>query len=190
MDYRRAGIIRRSLGIGLILAGAFVILAAGVPSRVATTGVIIPGDDRLVAPEVGAVAPPFTAPTLAGETVSLWALRGQPVVVNFWAVWCAPCRLEMPELQALHTEYGVPVLAVNLADSRPAVAAWQDEFGLSYPLVLDPAGVIARAYPRHGPPGTYLLDAEGVIRRIYYGPVTLGTLAGALDELGLMSRGN
>src|SRR5688572_5558022 len=77
-----------------------VLIAAGLPQRAAYSGQILP-NGQIVAPEIGATAPTFFAPTLNGS-VDLAELRGAPVIINFWATWCVPCRVEMPELQALH----------------------------------------------------------------------------------------
>ncbi|MEO8395104.1 MAG: TlpA disulfide reductase family protein, partial [Chloroflexota bacterium] len=106
------------LGVVASFATAFALLfAAGLPNRAAYTGQIL-ANGQVVAPEIGAFAPPIDAPTLDG-TVDLAQLRGTPVIINFWATWCVPCRVEMPELQAYHQAHpAARVLAVNLGESR------------------------------------------------------------------------
>jgi thiol-disulfide isomerase/thioredoxin len=106
------------------------VIAAGLPERSAYTGQMIDGEG-IAAPEIGALAPNFTAPTLTGS-VELNALRGQPVVVNFWATWCAPCEIEMPELQAFQSAHpSARVLAVNLGEPPALITDWLSERGIT-----------------------------------------------------------
>ena len=90
--------------VACFLAAALLVLHAGLPQRAEFTVFSLDGG-AVVAPETGAIAPPIdNTPTLAGDPIAWDALRGQPVIVNFWATWCVPCRVEMPELQALYDE--------------------------------------------------------------------------------------
>jgi peroxiredoxin len=178
--WRRSGLI---LGAALCWSAALLIGAVvGLPERAAFTGVVIPGE-RPIAPEIGAVAPPFSGLTVAGERLDLWALHGKPIILNFWATWCEPCALEMPELQALYAERGaeqVRVLAVNLGEGAAQVQAWGQHFGLTFDLLLDPTQQVAALYHLRGQPSTYVISAEGVITHIFYGPTTAAALRGAL----------
>lgn len=164
---------------------AFVLLVAvGLPQRADFTGVRLnPNDVRLAAPEINAFAPPITQPLLDGSRVTWDNLRGRPVIVNFWATWCGPCRIEMPELQTLYdsaTPGDLEILAVNLGESREAIQQWVDAFDLTYPIVQDRDGMIAAAYRLRGQPSTYVIDPEGVIRDIFFGPVDFDRLRAAL----------
>ncbi|MCW5879117.1 MAG: redoxin domain-containing protein, partial [Anaerolineales bacterium] len=87
-------------------------------------------------PEVGALAPDFALQNLQGETVRLGQLRGQVVLVNFWATWCGPCRLEMPAIQARYNHGGFSVLAVDFAEPAQQVQSFADELGLTFPILL------------------------------------------------------
>jgi len=163
-------------------ATAALLISAGLPQRSDFTGQLLQ-DGRRVAPEVGAIAPDFTAITTQGEEVGLSQYRGEPVIINFWATWCAPCRVEMPELQRLHDEQGIPILAVNRAESERDVRRWVDEFGLSFDVLLDPDEAVAEAYWLRDVPSTYIISAYGTITQIYFGPVSAEQLHGAVLPL-------
>jgi thiol-disulfide isomerase/thioredoxin len=117
-------------------------------------------------------APDFTLPTLSGAPIRLAELRGKVVLLNFWATWCVPCRTEMPSLDALYQQYqdrGLAVLAVNVDTlSTAGVEAFMQEVAVTFPIVLDPAWSVARAYRVLGLPTTYLIDRGGnvVIREV------------------------
>ncbi|MFW5691267.1 MAG: TlpA family protein disulfide reductase [Chloroflexota bacterium] len=168
----------------VLIAGAILLLAgAGLPQRADFTGYRLAGAVRPVAPEPDALAPPFTLDALNGEPVTLWDLRGQPVVVNFWATWCAPCLAEMPELQALydaHAADGLRVLAVNLGEPADAVRAWADALGLRFDMLLDPSAATAQRYYLRGYPSTFIVSPGGVIVRVFHGPVRMADLQAAL----------
>lgn len=160
------------------LSAALIIYVTGLPRRADSTGL-----DGSSAPEIAYTAPDFTAHTLSGETVRLGDLRGGPVIINFWATWCVPCRVEMPELQQLYEQYqtdGLRILAVNLGEPRQDVAAWQAEFGLTLDLILDPDKEIPQRYAFRDPPSTFIIAPDGTITHIFYGPVQMGRLRDAL----------
>ena len=132
--------------------------------------------------EVGNLAPAFQAITDSGETIALADLRGQIVLLNFWATWCGPCRVEMPAFQqqfAARAEDGFTILAVNNAESPDAVRAFRTELGLTFPLVLDPSGAIQAQYGVFSYPTSLLLDRNGVIVARHFGALT----ADQLDQL-------
>lgn len=165
-----------------LFAALIIALAAGLPERAVFTGRILL-DDQPVAPEIRALAPPFVGQTLTGGTVRLADLRGQPVVVNFWATWCEPCRVEMPDLQRVYDQYraqGLRILAVNLGESRTAVAKWAQDFGLTFDVILDEDQRIAALYYLRGQPSTYVVSPDGMITHIFLGPTTESALSAAL----------
>ena len=119
------------------------------------------------APEVGKLAPDFQLSNLEGQSVSLSDFRGQPVLVNFWATWCGPCRYEMPFLQRIHEEQGanrLVVLGINLGESPGEVSEFMGEFGLTFTTLLDSGQDVALMYNVRSIPTTLLIDENGVIR--------------------------
>ena len=120
---------------------------------------------------VGYLAPDFNLRNLKGNYQSLDSFRGQVVVLNFWATWCVPCRVEMPSFEKLYRRYrseGVVVLAVTLdKNSKKKVKSFVEEYGLSFPILFDEEGKVERLYPSMTIPFTYVLDREGrVVARV------------------------
>src|SRR5690606_24264092 len=132
-------------------------------------------DGVLIAPEVGATAPDIKGATPYGDRLDLAAWRGQPVIVNFWATWCAPCRIEMPGLETLYRAYGperLRVIGVNTGEDIEDVLDWIENHQLTFPMVLDPDGQIASSYMLRGQPTTFVIQPDGAISHVFYGPVT------------------
>jgi peroxiredoxin len=141
----------------------------------------------VASPEKGAQAPEFSLETLEGGSLSIADLRGQVVLVNFWATWCGPCRLEMPALQARFENTDLAVLAVNFDESPEQVQAFVDELGLTFPTLLDPGGDTQLLYQVRGYPTSYLIDEEGTIQIVHIGFMNDDQLDGYLTELGLLN---
>ncbi len=174
-----------TLAAVICLLGAVAVLwATGMPDRARFTGEFDDQGQRYAA-EPGELAPLFTLARADGPELALEALRGWPVVLNFWATWCGPCAVEMPELQHLQDTYAgaLTVVGVNTGESRAIVQAWAAERGLTFPLVLDVTHEVASAYQLRGQPTTYLLDAEGRIVDILYGPTTFSDLSRRIEPL-------
>jgi cytochrome c biogenesis protein CcmG, thiol:disulfide interchange protein DsbE len=145
----------------------------------------VPGDSAVTAgalppaPAVGHPAPDFMLTTVAGKTVKLSELRGTPVVLNFWATWCPPCRAELPELQAASQRLAgqVAIIGVDQAEAPADVQAFASKLGLTYPLPLDTNGDASRRYAVRSLPTTFFIDRAGTIRQIQVGALTEATLA-------------
>jgi len=128
-------------------------------------------------------APPFTFTTFEGETISLADLKGQGVVLNFWASWCDPCRDEAELLEATWRREqgnGIVFLGLDYLDQEPAAKAYLAEFNVTYPSGPDLQSAAARRYGIKGVPETFFIDPQGKIQDIVIGPI-VGQ--GRMDEL-------
>ncbi len=128
-------------------------------------------------PTLGAPAPPLELPTLDGETVQLDALRGNVVLVNFWASWCEPCTREMPRFQQWHEQHhadGLTILGVNTLyqDQRAAVDDFLRMQSVTYPILTDEEGQTSQQWLVRNLPYSYVIDRDGVVRFLKLGEVT------------------
>lgn len=128
--------------------------------------------------EIGRSAPDFVLQTINGKDVRLSDLQGHPVVVNFWASWCIPCRQETPQLIAAfdaNKANGLQVVGVNLQEASDRAQQFVTDFSIAYPVVLDRRGQVAKTWhiggPMQGLPASYFIDAKGVIQKVVLGPV-------------------
>lgn len=141
---------------------------------------------RPAAAEVGRAAPDFLLERLGGGETRLSDLRGQVVLLNFWASWCAPCRSEMPVYVKLYGslhERGLELVAVDLQEASGPVQSFVDEFGMRFPVVFDRSGGVARTYHADQLPITVLIDREGVVRMTHAGPVAPDFIRAEIDKL-------
>ena len=121
-------------------------------------------------------APAIVGTTLDGATFDLASLRGRPVIVNFWGPTCEPCRDEFPLFTAKLAEHaadGVTIVGVRMYDSVPQSLDFIAQFGATWATVDDPDGAIRRAYRVLARPQTYFIDAEGILRAIQVGELTV-----------------
>ena len=130
-------------------------------------------------------APLFTLQTLSGEAISLESLRGQVVVINFWASWCGPCRNEAAELEAAWQHYkdkGVVFLGIAYTDTERNAQAYLQEFGITYPNGLDYQTKISAQYRITGVPETFIIDREGHINEFVMVPLNQRQLSAMIER--------
>jgi peroxiredoxin len=119
-----------------------------------------------------AVAPDFTLTNLDGTNLRLTELRGQVVLINFWASWCGPCRQEMPVLDRLHQRYkdtGFTVLGINVEGEAAPARAITDKTGVTFPVLIDADQKISKLYDLKAMPSTVIVDRDGKIRFVHRG---------------------
>ena len=131
-----------------------------------------------IAPELAGTVDgqPVTLTSLDGEPVSLAALRGHPVWVNFWASWCPPCQHETPVLRDLyraHAGDGLRMIGVSVQEASPdEVRRYVETYDVPYTVAFDGTSAVFQAWRGFGLPTHYLIDAEGVVRALHYGPLS------------------
>lgn len=119
-----------------------------------------------------AAAPDFTLKSAEGRNLRLAEQRGQVVLVNFWASWCGPCKVEMPHLNKLYDKYrasGFTLLAVNIDDDARTGAATAAKWGLRFPVLLDADKHVSKLYDLGSMPATVLIDRDGKVRYLHRG---------------------
>lgn len=126
---------------------------------------------KLTDPRVNTEVTDFKATTVNGEEFQLSALKGRPVILNFWASWCAPCVEEMTTLQTNSTAYSdeVYIVGINADEPRRDVLEFIEEHGLTFPIVLDPDSRIQKLFNIRGYPTTFVIDSDGIIRAVHLG---------------------
>jgi peroxiredoxin len=194
-----AGFALLGLSAALLLFGGSLFNRSGAPATGGQAAVlpqipafpsVQPGVNPLAGGEllqVGDMARDFSVSGLDGQTTSLSDYRGRPVILNFWATWCAPCRVEMPELQATylkHQEQGLAILALDYDEPPDLVRSFfYDEMGLTFTPLLDAGGSVAAAYGVFNFPSTFFIDTEGAIAAVHRGPLAQQQIDGYLADI-------
>jgi peroxiredoxin len=152
----------------LVKAGLIVAMFSIVAGATSCTG---------TGPEVGKQAPDFTLGTMAGTEITLSELRGTPVVLNFWATYCAPCRSELGyfEYAAEQTVGEIAIITVNIGDSLSYIEQFFGDYKLHFTVALDTDAQISYKYNVQYIPTTYFIDSEGIIRNMKIGAFTSET---------------
>ncbi len=170
------------ISILILLAGAAWIWFSRLPSDSISS-------QSISAPQVSFLAPDFSLTTLSGDNFVLSDLKGSPVIINFWASWCPPCRAEMPAFQQVFAEYadqGLIIAAVNATnqDSISEASAFASENYLAFPVPLDKTGSVSRSYNLHSLPTTIFVDNQGIIKKIIIGgPIPTALIRVQVEKL-------
>jgi cytochrome c biogenesis protein CcmG/thiol:disulfide interchange protein DsbE len=123
-------------------------------------------------PWIDKPAPDFRLPSLDGQAISLTDFKGKPVLINFWATWCGPCRGEMPFIQQVYEEWqgrGLILLAINIGETPSQVAEFMQSQGLSFPVLVDTEGKVAEKYNIQYIPSTFFIARDGIIQNMKVG---------------------
>lgn len=192
----------RWLGDSRLLALMFVVLflltacgtqatttsrpAASGPVVVATDGKIVDNDARSAQLQVGDQAPDFVYTLPDGTTQKLSDLRGKKVLVNFWATWCGPCTIEMPDMQAATQRFGAEefvVLGVNHNEAVEVIEPFARELGLTFPLIANPSGDISNRYGATGLPTSYFINTDGTVNFKQVGLMDLSFIEARVEDM-------
>lgn len=165
---RRATLYWRSMLIVVLLVGMVWIYVTRMPPAVVYL------NQTAVAPLVGRMAPDFTLTATDGRTFTLSSLRGKPVVINFWATWCPPCRKEMPELEQLWQRYGagkdLMLLGLDQAEDVATIEQFRSTVAnVTFPILLDRKTDVAQDYGVKALPTTFFIDRNGRIQDVKLG---------------------
>ncbi len=170
----------------LILGSLFIVATRVRPEQTTAAPATATDVVTMPAPLADHSAPDFTLTSLDGTNIALSDLKGQVLLINVWATWCPPCRVEMPTIQAAYEQYhdqGFTVLAVNLQEDPGAVAAFMRESKLTFPALLDRDGQVSRTYQALSLPSSFFVDRRGVMRAVYRGPMPRSIIAGTVEQL-------
>lgn len=173
------------IGLTIVLGGVWIIF-----SQITRSSSIPAGADAVnlePAPVAGHPAPDFELATLEGETIRLSDYKGQPVLINFWATWCSPCRAEFPDFQKAFVDNAdnLMIIGVNntAADQIELVGDFVAEMGATFPIVLDETGDTIETYRVLGLPTTVFIDSDGIIHEVFTGPINKAYIEAKLSEL-------
>ena len=135
----------------------------------------------------GHPAPDFELASPDGEIYKLSDFKGQPVILNFWATWCGPCRAEFPEFQeaAVDNADSLVIIGINntTADQADQVPGFLEEFGITFPIVLDETGETVKTYRIIGLPTTVFIDSNGIVNEVFTGPLNKAYIESKISEL-------
>jgi len=167
-------------GVGLVIAvivAASLLLVEGAPKYTPLSRQAL---------EAKELAPDFTLPTLNGVDFHLGDHKGKPVLINFFASWCLPCREEMPVIEKIVREYGpkgVIFLGVAVDDTEEKMKSFITKYGVTFPVGLDKTATIQKSFDIYGIPTTYFISKQGIINYSHSGAVTEELLRHELDKL-------
>jgi len=141
--------------------------------------------NQIAAPQIGFIAPDFTLISNTGQSITLSDLYGYPVILNFWASWCFPCRKEMPAIQQVYSDFenqGLIILGINTTnqDKKENAIAFSTKVGVTFPILFDENGLVNTNYQIRALPTTFFIDTNGIIQDI--------TIGGPMSEALIRSK--
>ncbi len=152
------------------------------PGRGFAEVVVLTSDKR--GPKVGEAAPAFRMQLVDGRYVDIADLQGRPVMINFWATWCPPCRREMPDIiAASESNPDLVVLAVNVQEELKTVGPFVSDFEISMPVIRDTDGELRQTYGVSGMPTSVFIDRDGNVSAVWSGLIDARTLNDLLNEI-------
>jgi len=171
-----------------ILIGVIVLFGLRENHWLGSTGNPSGANNLSASSLIGLQAPGFELASLTGHSLKLEDYKGIPVVINFWATWCAPCKEEMPVLQDRYKIYGhrFAILAVNFEEEPKDVQPYIEKLKLTFPILLDSQGKAADLYHVIGMPTTFFLDKDGIVRAMYIGTLSEKKLDDYLKKIGVI----
>lgn len=170
----------------IIFAITGLVLALAVAGFLLTQGDAKNESSSKLSSETKESAPDFTLVLLDGKKFHLGDYKGKPVLINFFASWCLPCREEMPVLEKVVNEYepkGVIFLGVAVDDTEVKMKDFVAKYGVTFPVGLDKTAAVQKSFGIYGIPTTYFIDKQGVINYSHSGSVTEELLQHELDKL-------
>ena len=187
--YRTHWFWSAAIGLVLVFGAGWIIFSRALVGQNGGAGNLAAGLDP--APVAGHPAPDFELAGVDGKTIRLSDFKGRPVIVNFWATWCAPCRAEFPEFQqaAVDNADRLVIIGVNntSADQADLVPGFLEEFGITFPIVLDtPDGATVEAYRILGLPTTVFIDSNGIVNEVFTGPLNKAYIESKISELNAL----
>jgi|CXWL01.1.fsa_nt_gi peroxiredoxin len=177
------------LGGGLLIGlaiGAIVFIGLPTFGNDGSAVTDVGGGTPAPAPIVGSPAPDFTLKNIEDESITLSDLKGKPVLINFWATWCGPCRIEMPAIEAAyqaHKSEGFTVLAVDADEPKADVVDFADSLNLTFEFLLDPGLAVNDLYRIRAYPSSFFIGRDGVVAAYQIGTMTESQLADNLDKI-------
>ena len=177
-----AGVLYNAMSEDIQLGGLATMPPETQPATEAST---IPQETQEATEPPANIAPDFTMLDMDGNEVTLASFFGKPIVLNFWASWCGPCKMEMPEIQKFYQEYGEDIhfLLVSVDDSLDTAKAFIAENGYTFPVYFDASSMGAYTYGASSIPLTFFIDAEGNLTAYYMGAMSEGILQQGVDMI-------
>ena len=184
-----AGVLYNSLAGSVQMGGlATVPVETGMPTQAATEAPVqdtqAPTETQPAEPETHP-APDFTMLDMDGNEVNLASFFGKPIILNFWASWCGPCKMEMPEIQKFYEQYGKEIhfLLVSVDDSVDSAKAFLADTEYTFPVYFDTTSAGAYTYGASSIPLTFFIDADGNLAAYYMGAMSEGILQQGVDMI-------